>query len=507
MTTKPRLSFWQIWNMSFGFLGIQFGFALQNSNVSRIFQTLGAEIDEIAILWIAAPLTGLIVQPIVGYMSDNTWTKRGGRRRPYFTYGAIFTTLAIFIMPNSPALWIAAGMLWIMDASINVSMEPFRAFVGDMLDDEQSTTAFAMQSFFIGVGGVVASSLPWLMTNWMGISNVAAEGVVPQSVLYSFYIGGTVLFLAVMWTVFSTKEYSPEQLEEFNKTADKDLGHDFTEDQIVKTASDYRKGGVVWIILGLITTGIIYSQTFDKQLYILTMGSIAFGIIQIIGATLKDKGHTNNGFYEVLDDLFHMPKTMKQLGFAQFLTWFSLFTMWIYTTPAVADYHYGTTDVTSALYNDAADYVGILFASYSGFAALAAFTIPVFVRKTNRKFAHMINMFIGGAGLISFLIVKDPAWLVLSMACVGFAWASVLSIPYAILIAAVPSKKIGVYMGIFNFFIVLPQILAASILGVLLRTIFDGQPIYAVTFAGFCMFVSGLMMMRVDDVADRKAKA
>ncbi len=503
MSQKPQLNFWQIWNMSFGFLGIQFGFALQNSNVSRIFQTLGAEIDDIAILWIAAPLTGFLVQPIVGDLSDNTWNKYG-RRRPYFTIGAILTTLAIFVMPNSPTLWIAAGMLWIMDASINISMEPFRAFVGDMLPEEQTTKAFAMQSFFIGVGGVVASSLPWLMTNWLDVSNTAAEGVVPPSVLYSFYIGGTILFLAVMWTVYSTKEYSPEQLKEYNDAEEEKLNQDFSNFDEHKSSSEFRKMGLFWIVLGAIFTFILQSQSLAKELYILSLGIIVFGFLLIIAAALNTKGKTNNGFYQILEDLFHMPTTMKQLGLAQFLTWFSLFTMWIYTTAAVADYHYGTRDATSALYNDAADWVGILFATYSGFAALAAFTIPVFAKKTSRKFAHLVNLSLGGIGLISFVFIKDPVFLIIPMIGIGIAWASILSLPYSILIAAVPPRKIGVYMGIFNFFIVLPQILAATILGLLMRTVFNDEPINAIIFAGICFIASGLLMLRVQDVEDRK---
>lgn len=506
MKHKPQLKFWQIWNMSFGFLGIQFGFALQNSNVSRIFQTLGAEIDDIAILWIAAPVTGLLVQPIVGYLSDNTWNKFG-RRRPYFTIGAIFTTLAIFIMPNSPSLWVAAGMLWMMDASINISMEPFRAFVGDMLPEEQTTQAFAMQSFFIGVGGVVASSLPWLMTNWLDVSNTAPEGVVPQSVLYSFYIGGTILFLAVMWTVHSTKEYSPELLKQYNEAEETKLNQDFSNFEEHKSSSEYRNVGLFWLTFGAILTAVINWQSLAKELYILSIGVTTFGLMLNLAAYLKSQEKTQNGFYQVIEDLFHMPTTMKQLGVAQFLTWFSLFTMWIYTTAAVADYHYGTRDVTSALYNEAADWVGILFATYSGFAALAAFTIPIIAKKSSRKFAHLINLFLGGLGLISFVFIQDPKFLIIPMIGVGIAWASILSLPYSILIAAVPAKKIGVYMGIFNFFIVLPQILAATILGLLMRTVFNDEPINAIIFAGICFIASGLLMLRVQDVNDRKTNA
>ncbi len=495
MSGKPRLSFWQIWNMSFGFLGIQFGFSLQNANVSRIFQTLGAHIDDIAILWIAAPVTGLVVQPIIGYMSDNTWNGMG-RRRPYFLVGAILATISLFIMPNSPSLWIAAGTLWIMDASFNVSMEPFRAFVGDMLPEEQTTQAFAMQSFFIGVGGVVASALPWMMTNWFGLSNVAEAGVIPDSVLYAFYTGGVVLLLSVLWTVYSTKEYSPEQLESFVQARKK--RPDSSTITIKRTTAQYLNGAFIWLSIGILFTFMIYFQQLDKQLYVLSGGLIVFALLQWLASILQKNNRIDNGFYKVVEDLFHMPKIMKQLSLVQFLTWFSLFTMWIYTTPAVADFHYGTRDTSSLAYNQAGDWVGILFATYSGFAALAAFLIPVLAKKLNRRLTHLINLCLGGLGLISFYFIHDPELLVIAMVGVGIAWASILSVPYAILVSAVPPKKIGVYMGIFNFFIVIPQILAASVLGVLMRHIFSDKPIYAIMFGGACMIVAGLAMLWVD---------
>ncbi|MEO0875836.1 MAG: MFS transporter, partial [Bacteroidota bacterium] len=273
-SAKPRLSFWQIWNMSFGFLGIQFGFALQNANVSRIFETLGAAKDELPILWLAAPVTGLLVQPIIGYYSDRTWHEKWGRRRPFFAIGAIFATIALFLMPNSTALWMSVILLWLMDASINISMEPFRAFVGDMLPDEQRTSGFAMQSFFIGLGAVIASALPWMFTNWFGVSNVAGEGVIPDSVRWSFYLGGVAYFCAVMWTVFNTEEYPPDDIEALREE-NASIG--------------------IW-----------------------------------------------GGLYESFVGIFKMPKTMVQLSFVQFFSWFALFAMWIYTTSAVTSHVYGT---------------------------------------------------------------------------------------------------------------------------------------------------------------------
>lgn len=504
-SARPQLSFWQIWNMCFGFLGIQFGFALQNANVSRIFQTLGADIDDIPILWVAAPVTGLLVQPIIGYLSDNTWN-RLGRRRPYFLVGAICATLALLFMPNSPTLWIAAGTLWIMDASINISMEPFRAFVGDMLPEKQRTTGFAMQSFFIGVGAVVASAMPWMMTNWMGISNVAPEGQIPDSVKYAFYFGGAVFLLAVLWTVVRTREYSPEQLAAFEK-AERGAVTEAAASASTRTSGQYWRDGALWAFAGIALTLVIQQQGWDQQLYILAGGCVFFGVIQWLSAYLQGTGSTQNGFYQVVDDLFHMPKTMKQLALVQFFSWFALFSMWIYTTSAVTEHHFQSTDITSAAYNDGADWVGVLFAAYNGFAALAAFFIPWLARVTSRKVAHLINLSLGGLGLISFIFIHDPNLLLLSMVGVGIAWASILSLPYAVLSGSLPGNKMGVYMGIFNFFIVIPQIMAASVLGFLVKQLFDGQPMYALVLGGGFMILAGLSMLLVEDKADQTSTA
>jgi maltose/moltooligosaccharide transporter len=499
MQKKPNLSFWQIWNMCFGFLGIQFGFALQNANVSRIFQTLGADVEHIPILWIAAPVTGLLVQPIIGYLSDNTWNGLG-RRRPYFLIGAILTTGALFFMPNSPTLWIAAGMLWIMDASINISMEPFRAFVGDMLPHEQRTRGFAMQSFFIGLGAVVASMLPWMMSNWLGIDNTAPAGQVPDSVRFSFYLGGVVLFIAVGWTVLSTREYSPEEMENFESAEREQVSRYVPEHKL--TPAQYRKGGSMWLALGIAFTALIAWQGWDQQLYILGGGVILFALLQFFAGYLGQKGATSSAVYEIVDDLFHMPKAMKQLALVQFFSWFALFAMWIYTTAAVASYHYGTDDPTSKAFNDGADWVGVLFASYNGFAALAAFVIPVIAARVGRRGAHLICMCCGGLGLMSFLVIRDPTWLLLSMVGVGIAWASILSVPYAILSSALPSNKMGVYMGIFNFFIVIPQLMAAAVLGLVLREFFAAEAIYGLLIGGVFMVLAGLATLLVDREAE-----
>jgi maltose/moltooligosaccharide transporter len=575
---KPQLTFAQIWNMSFGFLGIQFGFALQNANVSRIFETLGADVEQIPILWIAAPVTGLIIQPIVGYLSDNTWN-RLGRRRPFFLIGAILSSIALIFMPNSPHLWIAAGMLWIMDASINITMEPFRAFVGDMLPSDQRTRGFAMQSFFIGIGAVVASALPYMMTNWFGIANTAPEGVIPPSVKWSFYVGGLVFFLAVMWTIYRTKEYSPEQLAEFERA-------EATEAKLEQIEIERPSGAVMAkqkmrqapfiMLVGVGLSALIFQMGWAKELYILSGGFIIYALLIGIAAVIQKDG-SKNGFTIVFDDLYLMPKTMKQLSVVQFFSWFALFAMWIYTTAGLTSHVYnmnlsadevaqlstinmewalggdgeewsdripviqeelnryqqkiehGDEEVSATMrvvnyfldkdrslslneplkkrleyiqlqYNTGADWVGILFAMYNGFAAIVAFLLPVIAGKTSRKTTHAISLVFGAIGLISVYFITDPIYILISMVGVGLAWASILAMPYAILAGALPANKMGVYMGIFNFFIVLPQILAASILGFLVGTLFGGEAIYALILGGLTWIIAAILVMFVDDV-------
>jgi maltose/moltooligosaccharide transporter len=506
MKKKPALSFWQIWNMSFGFLGIQFGFALQNANVSRIFETLGAKVDDIPILWIAAPVTGLIMQPIIGHMSDKTWN-RLGRRRPYFMVGAILASLALLLMPNSPALWMAAGLLWIMDASINISMEPFRAFVGDMLPSEQRTTGFAMQSFFIGTGAVVASALPYVFTNWFGISNIAAAGEkIPDSVKFSFYLGGAVFLLAVLWTIFTTKEYAPEELAEFEAERKQSVqSGEPANESAQNLLPSFIRNGFTWLVIGILGSILIQQMHWEKELYILSVGLGAFGLILLISAFYTRQGKVHNGFVEVITDLMNMPKTMKQLAVVQFFSWFALFAMWIYSTSAVTSHIYGTTDTASKLYNDGADWVGVLFSVYNGFAAVVAFGLPLLAKWTSRKMAHAIALVCGGLGLVSFYVVKDPDILVISMLGVGIAWASILSMPYAILTGSLPTQKMGTYMGIFNFFIVIPQILAASILGFFTRNLFGGHAIYAIILGGVSLLIAAVSVMFVDDVDQDKS--
>jgi len=430
---KPRLTFWQLWNMSFGFFGIQFGFALQNSNSSRIFSTLGATPDELPWFWLAAPVTGLLVQPIIGYLSDNTWHPAWGRRRPFFFAGALLATLAMFLMPNSTAIWMAVFALWIMDASINVAMEPFRAFVGDKLAPSQQTSGFAMQTFFIGCGSVIASLLPSIF-EYCGFSNVAVNGAIPETVRYSFYVGGIAFMGAVMWTVLTSTEMPPPDLNKFRAEQAQSQG---------------------------------------------------------LGHALK----------EILAGFGKMPLTMRQLAAVQFFTWSALFVMWVNTTNAIAANVFGTTDAQSDAFQSAGSWVGVMFAVYNGVSALAAFILPVIARKTNRKVLHMLCLFIGGISLASIMFITSKEMLLLPMVGVGIAWASILTVPYAILAGALPAEKMGYYMGVFNFFVVIPQIIAGLVLGKITVMFLDGQAVHALALGGACMVIGGLCTLLVKDEA------
>lgn len=501
---KRTLGFWEIWNMSFGFLGIQMGFALQNANVSRIFQTLGAEIDDIPILWVAAPMTGLIIQPIIGYFSDRTWHPRLGRRRPYFLVGAILASLALFVMPNSPILWVAAGMLWIMDASINVSMEPFRAFVGDNLPNEQRTKGFAMQSFFIGIGAYVASKLPWFLSEKLNVANTAPEGIIPDSVKYSFYIGGLVFFLAVLWTVLRSKEYTPEQMKAFEdqEKATKPVQERLSDVWYQKNGKAHLTKGIITLMVGLLGTFIVYHYGLKQDLYVLTLGLISLGGAALIVSGVLQTKNVRNGFVNIVNDFQMMPKVMKQLAWVQFFSWFALFSMWIYATGAVTEHIYQTTDTTSVAYNTGANQVGEMFANYNIIAAAVAFLLPLLAKKTSRKFTHFLALVAGGLGLMSLYFITNPTtftieWL--PMIGVGIAWASILSVPYAMLSGSLPASKMGYYMGVFNFFIVIPQLVAASILGFLVSTFFNNEPIYALLIGGCAMILAGILSLFVND--------
>lgn len=486
-TNRLPVGFWQIWNMCFGFMGLQFGLALQNANVSRIFQTLGASIDDIPALWIAAPLTGLLVQPIIGYYSDRTWG-RFGRRRPYFLAGAIVAALALIAMPNSPTLWSAAALLWILDAAINVSMGPLRSFVGDQLPSSQRPAGYAMQTLFIAAGAVIASLLPWLLAQ-LGVSNLAAAGGIPDTVKLAFYLGAAVLFGTLGWTVLSTREYPPDVLAAF-------------EDAKPATPppplpAHLRYTGMLWCAAGLAAFLAIRLTQADARLHLLAAGLFAYGAIQLIAGYSRAR----NPLTAIIADMLTMPATMRQLVPVQCFSWFALFAMWIYTTATVTSVHFGTQDTRSAAYNDGANWVGVLFAAYNGFAVLAAMLIPWMTRRLGLRLSHLLNLVLGGCGLLSFLLIRDPHWLLLSMVGVGFAWASILSLPYALLSDGVPAEKMGVYMGIFNLFIVIPQLLAASILGFLLKTFFGNAPIFALLIGGVSLLLAALCVMRVGKLA------
>ena len=439
---KKRMSFWDIWNMSFGFLGIQFGFALQNGNASRILLTFGADLEQLSWFWIVAPLTGLIVQPIIGHYSDKTWT-RLGRRKPYFLTGAVLASIALILMPNAavftaiaPALFIGAGMMMIMDASFNVAMEPFRALVADLLPSDQRTLGFSVQTTLIGIGAVVGSCLPYVLAEWIGISKTAPERHVPDNVIFSFYVGAAILLCCVLWTIFTTKEYPPEA---YSNEENQTNGNNSEDDE--------------------------------------------------------------NFMVAIFRNFKEMPKTMKQLGLVQFFSWFALFAMWVFMTPAVAMHIYGTEvgDSSSENFNKASDWVGVIFGVYNGVSALYAFALPAIAKKIGRKKTHAFSLIMGGIAMISIYFISNPTLLLLPMLGIGMAWGSILAMPYAILAGSLPAKKMGVYMGIFNFFITLPQIVNAVTGGPIVKRIFDSQAIYALVMAGILLFVAAASVLFVED--------
>jgi len=433
MTHKPRLSFWQVWNMSFGFLGIQFGWALQMANMSAIYEYLGAKPDKIPFLFLAAPLTGLIVQPIIGYFSDHTWHKTLGRRRPYFLVGAILSTICLFLMPQSSTLWMAAGILWILDTSINVSMEPFRAFVTDKLPDDQRTQGFSMQSVFIGLGSVVASMLPWMMANWFHVSNKLIDSEnIPATVRYSFYIGAVAFIVAVLYTIITSTEYPPADITERQKKREEKKG---------------------------------------------------FG----------------GGAGEIFHAIRTMPNRMRKLALMQFFTWPGLFLMWFYYSPAVARNVFGAVSEKDDLYTKGIEFAGLTLGYYNIVTFVFAFFLPLIAAKIGRKYTHMLCLLCGAAGLISVGFIHTPNMLFVSMTGVGIAWASILSMPYAMLGGCLPESKVGIYMGIFNFFIVLPEIIASLFFGWIMAHLLNNNRLLAVEIGGCMMILAALLALRVNE--------
>ena len=486
MARKPLLGFWGLWNISFGFFGIQVGFALQAANVSRIFQTLGASIDALPILWIAGPVAGLLVQPVVGYFSDRTWG-RLGRRRPYFLAGAILCSLALVAMPNAGSVWIAAGLLWILDAAINVSMEPFRAFVGDMLDERQRTRGYAFQTIFIGVGAVVMSCVPAVLTRVFGLSNVAPAGEIPLTVRYAFYGGSVVLLATVLWTVLASREYSPAELEAFGEKMDHEVPHSEAAPSIPQ--------GVAWLGAGAVIVALVAIANLDNPLYILGFALAAFGAAQIANRLRRDPDRPLN---HILSDLNAMPPAMRRLALVQFLSWFALFIMWIYATPVVTQFQFGATGVASRAYNDGADWVGVLFGFYNGIAALYAFVLPAIAARIGNIRLHAINLMAGAFGLASFALVRNPDLLLVPMVGIGMAWASILTIPYALLCGSLPQNKLGIYMGLFNIFIVVPELVVSTVMGSLGSHFYPAHQVTSFVIAGAFMAGAALATLRLE---------
>jgi len=492
---KRRQSWLGLWNISFGFFGIQIGFALQNANMSRVFQTLGASMDDLPALWVAAPLTGLIVQPIIGHLSDRTWN-RLGRRRPYFLTGAILAALALFVMPLSPAmgapLVFAAAMLWVLDASLNVSMEPFRAFVGDMLRTDQHAAGYAVQTAFIGAGAVVGSIFPFLLEH-LGVGNVAPDGGLPDTVRWSFWFGSAALLIAVLWTVFTTREYSPEEIAAFAENSG------VVDEQPVRAlASKSYLSSTAWIAAGLAVVIAVGEFALEKEVLLLGALLAVYGLLSAIGIYLAKQGRTANMLSSIVGDFSGMPPVMKRLALVQFFSWSALFIMWINTTPVVTQYVFGSTDTASAAYNEGANWVNLLFTVYNGVAAVAALAIlPWLSRAVGQVMTHSICLTLGALGFLMFFVVRDAQALLLAEIGIGIAWASILAMPYAILASNLPQAKLGIYMGLFNIFIVVPQLLVATAMGSLMKAFFPGEPVWTMLFAAAAWIVAAIAMLRV----------
>lgn len=493
MQEKPRQSFAGLWNISFGFFGIQIGFALQNANMSRVFQSLGSSVDDLPALWVAAPLTGLLVQPIVGHLSDKTWLGRLGRRRPFFLLGAFLAALSLFLMPLSGVLLMAAVLLWTLDASLNISMEPFRAFVGDMLPKSQHTAGYAVQTAFIGAGAVVGSIFPYLLDQW-GVANVAPDGGVPDTVRYSFWAGGLALFLAVAWTVLTTREFSPDEMAAF--------GGDGDRVDPAATVRGLASGPywtpLVWAAVGTAVLLAVRAFAFEQEVLLLGALLIAYGALSAFAISRARTGSAPGMLTSIVGDFSAMPDIMKRLALVQFLSWSALFIMWIHTTPVVAQYFFGSADPDSAAYQEAGNWVGIMFAVYNGVAAVAALTLlPWLAARIGKVRTHAACLLCGAAGYASFFVIRDPQWLIASEIGIGIAWASILAMPYAILASRLPGSKLGIYMGLFNVFVVVPQLLVATVMGTIMKAFFPAEPIWTMAFAAATLALAALATMRV----------
>lgn len=497
---RPRQTWRGLWNISFGFFGIQIGFALQNANMSRIFQSLGVRLDDLPVLWVAAPLTGLVVQPVIGHLSDRTWLGRLGRRRPYFLAGAMLAALALVFMPLAPALWVAVVLLWLLDASLNVSMEPFRAFVGDMLHRDQHAAGYAVQTAFIGTGAVVGSIFPWALEQ-IGVSNAAAAGALPDTVRVAFWFGAAALAGAVGWTVLTTREYSPAEMARFAAatTEEAHTGH------LLATRS-YR-ASIGWVAAGAVVAALCAIAGLEKEVYLLAALLAAYGAASALAIARARRGRSTGLLGHIVGDFAGMPPLMKRLALAQFFSWSALFIMWINTTPVVTQVFFAAPDPASAAYQRGANWVDVLFAAYNGVAALAALVLlPALSRRLGQARTHMVGLLCGAAGFASFFVIADPRWLLASEIGIGIAWASILAMPYAILASSLPQAKLGIYMGLFNVFVVVPQLIVATVMGSVTRHFFPDRPIVTMAFAAATLIAAALAMLRVVNHADTAAR-
>jgi len=491
---RSALPLLAVCNMCFGLFGVQIVWGLHNVNTSRIFQTFGANVDELAFLWIAAPAAGLLVQPVIGYLSDRTWG-RLGRRRPYMLLGALLSAAVLFTMPNVHSLWAASLMLWMLIAAINIVMEPFRALVADSLPEDQRNLGFAIQVFFIGTGAVFASALPWMLFHWFGLSPEADAGGLPAAVRASFYVGGLLLLLSVAWSVFSSKESPPEPLSQPALEAASHIGMAPVEPR------RWAAQAWLWIAAAISVAAVAIFWLGDRELHVLAAIAGSYGVLTLLVARHRSKGWELPAILEIVEDVLRMPPVLRRLAVVQFFTWFGLFAMWVFTLPAIAARHFGTVDIASAAYGIAADRVSLLFAGYNGIAAVAALLLPPVAARVGRRSTYAICLFAGAAGLVAMVFLGDPLWLTVSMLGIGVAWAAVLSLPYAMLADALPPAKRGVYMGIHNIFLVLPQLVAASVFGVLVEQLFAGRTAYAIALAALCFLAAAIAALTIPRAA------
>jgi len=476
-----------IWNMCFALFGIQIVWALQNANTTRIFQTLGADVAALPVLWIAGPITGLIVQPIVGHLSDHS-RSRFGRRRPFLITGGLLTAIALFVMPNATTLWAAIAALWLLTASINIAMDPSRALVADNLPHAQRAKGYAVQVFFIGTGAVFASSLPWMLVNWFGVAGTAGGGALPPSVRYAYYIGSACLLLSVLWTALSTREQPAT-----GTVAAEDRPAAIAPGPIVR----FSLGGWTPALAGAALLLLALLLRWQWEVVVLASGALLGGAAQLAAGRRRARGDRSLGLLQIGEDFLRMPAALRRLAAVQFFTWFGLFAMWIYAAPAVAQRHFGTSDAATAPYAAAADWVGILFATYNGVAAIGALALPAISARIGERATYALCLLCGAAGMAGFVLAPGPEWLWVAATGIGVAWAAILSLPYAIIVNAVPPGKVGVYLGIHNIFLVVPQLVAAICLGPVVHHLFGGEPALALALAALFLALAAFSALLI----------